>query len=398
MNGKHAVSRRNFVGRVGVAIGALTLRPDLDLLAQTRSQAPAAPTRARLSESEYDALAKLANNENPYGPPESVMKAMTDAFKYANRYGYPDGGIVQAIADSHGVKPENVLLGAGSTEILNVMDATFLQGGKKVVGVEPTYMTVYAYATGTKSEGIKIPLRKDYSQDIPAMVHAAKTNYRDVGFVYLCNPNNPTGMIIPKQEVKELLDKMPEDMPILIDEAYHHFVDDSNYETSVPYVLEGRPVVIARTFSKIVGLAGMRLGYAVAPKELITRMRVYSMGNSVNAIVKHGGVAALKDTAAQAHVKQVNIDLRTKTTTELQRLGYDVIPSQGNFFMVHLGREVVPVIDEFKKRGVLVGRPFPPMTQHLRVSVGTADEMARFSTAFKEIFPAKGKMSTAGER
>jgi histidinol-phosphate aminotransferase len=399
MNGKHAVSRRNFVGRVGVALGALTLRPDLDLLAQGRSQAPgAAPARARVSESEYDALAKLANNENPYGPPESVMKAMTDAFKYANRYGYPDGGIVQAIADHHGVKPENVLLGAGSTEILNVMDATFLQGGKKVVGVEPTYMTVYVYATGTKSDGIKIPLRKDYSQDIPAMVHAAKTNYRDVGFVYLCNPNNPTGMIIPKQEVKQLLDQMPEDMPILIDEAYHHFVDDPNYETSVPYVLEGRPVVIARTFSKIVGLAGMRLGYAVAPKELITRMRVYSMGNSVNAIVKHGGVAALKDTAAQAHVKQVTTDLRTKTTTELEHLGYDVIPSQGNFFMVHLGRDVVPVIDEFKKRGVLVGRPFPPMTQHLRVSVGTADEMARFSTAFKEILPAKGKMSTAGER
>jgi histidinol-phosphate aminotransferase len=396
MNGKHAVSRRNFVGRVGVALGALTLRPDLDLLAQGRSQAPgAAPARARVSESEYDALAKLANNENPYGPPESVMKAMTDAFKYANRYGYPDGGIVQAIADHHGVKPENVLLGAGSTEILNVMDATFLQGGKKVVGVEPTYMTVYVYATGTKSDGIKIPLRKDYSQDIPAMVHAAKTNYRDVGFVYLCNPNNPTGMIIPKQEVKQLLDQMPEDMPILIDEAYHHFVDDPNYETSVPYVLEGRPVVIARTFSKIVGLAGMRLGYAVAPKELITRMRVYSMGN---AIVKHGGVAALKDTAAQAHVKQVTTDLRTKTTTELEHLGYDVIPSQGNFFMVHLGRDVVPVIDEFKKRGVLVGRPFPPMTQHLRVSVGTADEMARFSTAFKEILPAKGKMSTAGER
>ena len=107
---------------------------------------------------EYDAMAKLASNENPYGPPESVMKAMTDAFKYANRYGYPDGGIVEAIAAHHGVKPENVLLGAGSGEILDVCDSTFLQGGKKVVGVEPTYSTVYAYATGTKSEAIKIPL------------------------------------------------------------------------------------------------------------------------------------------------------------------------------------------------------------------------------------------------
>jgi histidinol-phosphate aminotransferase len=395
MDGKSNVSRRNFVGRVGVALGALTLTPDLDVLAQARSQTPGAAPRVKPTTDDYDAMAKLANNENPYGPPESVMKGMTDAFKYANRYGYPDGGIVDAIAAHHGVKPENILLGAGSGEILNVVDMTFLRGGQKVVGVEPTYNTVYAYASGSKSDAIKIPLTKDYKQDTPALIRAAKKNYRDVGFIYLCNPNNPTGQIIPKAEVDQIVKAFPEDMPILIDEAYHHFVDDPNYATAVPYVLEGRPVIVARTFSKIVGLAGMRLGYAVAPKDLIDKMKVYSVG-SINAIVKHGGVAALKDQAAQDKVKKITTELRAKTTSELQGLGYDVIPSQANFFMVNIGREVVPVIEEFKKRTVLVGRPFPPMTQHLRVSVGTADEMARFMTAFKEIFPAKGKMSTAG--
>jgi len=114
--------------------------------------------------------------------------------------------------------------------------------------------------------------------------------------------------------------------------------------------------------------------------------------------VKHGGVAALKDTAAQDKVKKINIELRAKTTAELQNLGYEVLPSQANFFMVGIGREVVPVIDEFKKRGVLVGRPFPPMTKHMRVSVGTADELSRFLTAFKEIFPAAKKTTTAGDR
>jgi histidinol-phosphate aminotransferase len=397
MDGRHAVSRRGFVGSVGVALGALGLRPDLELLAQTRSQTPGTAPSAKPTVDEYDAMAKLANNENPYGPPDSVMKAMTDAFKYANRYGYPDGGIVQAIAAHHGVKPENVLLGAGSGEILDVCDSTFLQGGKKVVGVEPTYNTVYAYATGTKSDAIKIPLTKDYRQDTAAMIHATKTHYRDVGFVYVCNPNNPTGIVIPKQEIKQIVEAFPEDMPILIDEAYHHFVDDPAYATSIPYVIEGRPVIIARTFSKIVGLAGMRLGYAVAPADLIERMKVYSVG-SINAIVKHGGVAALKDTASQEKVKKINIELRAKTTNELQGLGYEVLPSQANFFMVGIGREVVPVIDEFKKRGVLVGRPFPPMTKHLRVSVGTADEMSRFLTAFKEIFPASKKVTTAGDQ
>jgi len=389
------VSRRNFMGGVAATLGYVGLRPD-DLFAQGRAGAVAATApRARMSAGDYDALAKLANNENPYGPPESVMKAMMDAMKYANRYGYPDGGIVQAIADHHGVKRENVLLGAGSGEILEVVGSTFLQGGKKVVGVDPTYGTVYQHASGIKADAIRLSLLPDFRQDMPAMIHATKANYRDVGFVYLCNPNNPTGVIVPKQEVKQLLDSIPEDMPVLIDEAYHHFVEDPNYETAMPYVNEGRQVIIARTFSKIVGLAGMRLGYAIAPKNLVDQMNAYSVA-SINAIVKHGGVAALKDTAAQEKVRKLNTQLRTKTTSELQELGYSTIPSQANFFMVHVKRPVVPVIEEFRTRGVLVGRPFPPMTEHLRVSVGTEDEMNRFMTAFKEIFtPSR---STSAQR
>jgi histidinol-phosphate aminotransferase len=395
------ISRRSFVGGITAALGYLGLGPEPHLWAQAAAgQGKGSATRGTRSGrdgrtvEEYDKFAKLANNENPYGPPESVMKAMTQAFKYANRYGYPDGGIVQELATHHGVKPENTLLGAGSGEILDVVGTTFLEGGKKVIGVEPSYSSVYQHATGIKADAIKLALLKDYRQDIPAMIHATKTHYRDVGFVYMCNPNNPTGVIVTKQEIKQLLDGIPEDMPVLIDEAYHHFVDDPNYATSVPYVLEGRQVIIARTFSKIAALAGMRLGYAVAPQELIARMRPYGI-TSINAIVKWGGVAALKDTESQAKVKNVTIELRKKTAAELESLGYSVIPSEANFFMVHIRREVPPVIEEFRKHGVLVGRPFPPMLEHLRVSIGTADEMSRFIATFKEIF-APGKMSTAG--
>ena len=397
MSVKTAVSRRQFVGGVAAAIGYAGLGPEVSLFAQS---ARSARPKLTVSEAvaEYEAAAKLANNENPFGPPESVIKAMTGAFKYANRYGYPDGGIVDAIAAHHGVKPENVILGAGSSEILTMTDAAFLSTGKKVVGVEPTYMTVYQYATNSRADSIRLPLKKDFSQDIPLMIHTVKTNYRDIGFVYLCNPNNPTAIAVPKQEIRQLLDSIPEDVPVLIDEAYHHFVDDPNYETSVPYVKDGREVIIARTFSKIVGLAGMRLGYAVAPKTVIDRMRPFSMGYSVNAIVKWGGVEALKDTAAQEKVRRYTIDMRRKTASDLEAHGYEVLPTQTNFFMVHVERDVVPVIEEFKKRKVLVGRPFPPMNQHLRVSIGTEDEMARFMAAFKEIFPAKAKVSTVAAR
>jgi histidinol-phosphate aminotransferase len=244
---------------------------------------------------------------------------------------------------------------------------------------------VYQQATSIKAEAIKVPLLEDYRQDIPGLIRATKKHYREVGFVYVVNPNNPTGRIVTKKEIRQLLDSIPEDIPVLIDEAYHHFVEDPDYATSVPYVLEGRPVIITRTFSKISALAGMRLGYAVAPREIIQKMQPHGTG-TVNAVVKHGGVAALKDTESMARVKKLTLELRKKTVRELADLGYPSIPSEGNFFMVHIRRPVQPVIEEFRKKGVVVGRPFPPMLEHLRVSVGTAPEMDRFMGAFKEIF------------
>ena len=384
------VSRRGFVGGVATVLGSLSLKSPVALWARERPL-----TGAYGPEEDYDVFAKLANNENPYGPPESVMKAMTHAFKYANRYGYPDGGIVEEIAKHHGVKPENVLLGAGSGEILDVVGSTFASNGKNVVGVEPSYSQVYAHVTSVKGAALTVPLTSDYRQDMQALIRVTKTHYREVGFVYLCNPNNPTGRIVTKQEIRQLLDGIPEDVTVLIDEAYHHFVDDPNYATSVPYVLEGRPVIIARTFSKIAALAGMRLGYALAPRELVQRMDPFSTG-TVSAIVRYGGVAALKDTESQAQVKKITLTLRNQTTAELQGMGYAVIPSDANFFMVNLKRPMRPVIDEFRKKGVLVGRPFPPMNEHLRVSVGTADEMRRFIVAFKEIMANPVKTAAAG--
>ena len=389
-----SVSRRHFVGGIAAALGYLKVGPEVDLFAQAPRQQGAAPRMpARPAMDDWDSYAHLSSNENCWGPPESVMKAMNSSWKYANRYGYPDANIVQEIAKHHGVKPENILLTAGSGEVLDVVGTAYLLGGKKVLGVEPTYSSVYQHATSIKTSAIKLPLGKDYRQDIPATIKAANARASEIGLVYLCNPNNPTGLVITKQEVKQLLDGVPKGMPVLIDEAYHHFVDTPEYATSLPYVIEGRRVVIARTFSKIAALAGMRLGYAIAPADMIAEMRPYSMG-SINALVKHGGAAALKDTESQARIKKMTLDLREKTSAELRAHGYDVIPSQTNFFMVSIGREIQPVIEEFRQRKVLVGRPFPPMTTHMRVSVGTADEMDRFMKAFKEIFPAKAAVKT----
>jgi histidinol-phosphate/aromatic aminotransferase/cobyric acid decarboxylase-like protein len=227
------------------------------------------------------------------------------------------------------------------------------------------------------------------------IIDTAKKRASEIGFVYICNPNNPTGVIVTKDEIKELLANIPADMPVLIDEAYHHYVDDPNYATAMPYVNEGRPVVVARTFSKIAGMAALRLGYAVATPDILQKMRPFSTG-SVNVLAQYGGVAALKNKAAMAEVKAKTIAGRDKAAKDLKALGYDVIPSQTNFFMVHLRREVQPVIQAFREEGVLVGRPFPPMTQHLRVSVGTPEEMDRFMVAFKKVMAAPTTTASRG--
>jgi histidinol-phosphate aminotransferase len=381
----YTVSRRRFIGGLSAAVGVLT--PEASLAAQT-SGAVARQPRPRLGQEEYDAAAKLAYNENPYGPSEAVMKAMTIAFKYDNRYSYPDGDLVQAIAAHHGVRTGNILLGAGSGEILQVAARTFLGGGRKVVGVTPTYGEVFEYASGVRTESIVLPLREDYGQDIDLLIRTTRNNHRDAAFVYLCTPNNPTGIVVTRQEVQRLLDGIPEDVPVLIDEAYHHYVDTPAYASSIPYVIEGRPVIVARTFSKIYGLAGMRLGYAIAPERIIDRMRPHCTG-SINALVRWAGVTALKDTEAADRVRRTTLQQRRTTVADLEGLGFKVLPSEANFFMVHIRRQVQPVIDELRSRGVLVGRPFSPMLEHLRVSVGTADEMRRFLTAFKEIVGRK---------
>src|SRR5262249_16146455 len=210
---------------------------------------------------------------------------------------------------------------------------------------DPSYDMMFMHVSGIKAEAIRVPLLDDFRHDTAGVIRATKQHYRDVGFVYVCSPNNPTGRIVPKQEIKQLPDSIPENTPVMIDEGYFDFVEDPDYATSIPYVAEGRQVVVTRTFSKIAALAGMRLGYAVAPKDVIQQMRRTAEG-SINAIVKWGGVAALKDTESQAQVKKLTVALRSKTTSELQSLGYSVIPSEANFFMVHLRRPVQPVIEE----------------------------------------------------
>ncbi len=371
------LSRRRFATSVGAALGAALILPKLgDSLADAR-QPIGVP----------DDVIQLNSNENPYGPFPSARQAMTRSQAVAARY--PDAletRMVEAIAKHHGVQPDNVLLGCGSGEILRVADMAFLAGGKSVVVAEPTFEAVLGYARVTAARPVKVPLTPDFRHDLPAMAHACDAN---TGLVYLCNPNNPTATIVHRDEMDSFLARVPRATAILVDEAYHHFVDDPRYASSFNWFPRQSNLIIVRTFSKIYGMAGMRLGYAVASRENIQAMRPYATWNNANASVLDAAIASLADSPEVARQRKLFINTRNWLCRELDKDHRRYMPSHANFVMIDVGGDVRPVIDAFRKRKILVGRKFPALANWLRISIGTQKETETFMAALRDIVPVK---------
>jgi histidinol-phosphate aminotransferase len=371
------LSRRQFARRIGAAAGAAWLAQHFTLEVQARQPRGAEGT------------IQLNANENPYGPSPKAREAMTRSQGIASRY--PDAledEAMEAIARHHGVSPENVVLGCGSGEILKMADMAFLSPEKNVVVAEPTFEAVLNYNRITRAEAIKVPLTADARHDLPAM--AAACNAR-TGLVYVCNPNNPTGTIVTKDELAAFLPRVPKTAAILVDEAYHHFVEDPRYASAFEWFGPPRRMpnlIVVRTFSKIYGMAGMRLGYAVAPPELARAMRPHRVQNNSNAAVLEAAIASLADEPLVPNVRKQMNDTRRWLCRELEKDGRRYIPSETNFVMVDVGRDVGPLIGEFRKRKLLVGRKFPSLPNYLRISIGLPEEMQAFMAALREIVPA----------
>jgi histidinol-phosphate aminotransferase len=323
-------------------------------------------------------------NENPYGPSPKALEALATCGTVASRY--PDGLYLRmrdALAQIHGMQRENIILGCGSTEILCVADEAFLGPGRNLVVAAPTYEAVVEYANAAHGEVVKIPLTADHRHDLERMAAACTSK---TGVVYVCNPNNPTGTIVTRDEFAAFAARVPATALILVDEAYFHFVDAPAYGTAIDLLGEHPNIVVVRTFSKVYGMAGMRLGYAVGAKDTIRSMTPYNLQPfNGNCAVLAAAYASLSD---QEHVaecgKKMNAT-RTWLAEQLAKDGRKFIPSQANFVMVDLGTDVQPIIEQFRARQILVGRRFPSMPTFLRVSIGTGPEMEQFLAALREI-------------
>jgi len=376
---ENKLNRRQFAQSVSALIGGAAMLPGLAAtVAEARQHAPRST----------DGAIQIDSNENPYGPSPKAREAITTSENIACRY--PDvteTRMVDAIAKYHSVSTDQVALGCGSTEILRMADTAFLVTNKSVVVAEPTYEAVLSFAQALHANPVKVPQTRDFLHDLDAMA-AATTN--STGLVYICNPNNPTGTIVSKAALGKFMDRVPTSAKVLVDEAYFHFVEDPSYGSVMDWVGKYPNLIVARTFSKIYGMAGMRLGYAISTKENIRAMNSSKLWSSTNEAVMNAAIVSLSDPDHVADQKQKINGTRKWLCAELDKDGRHYVPSHTNFILINVGGDVTPIIHSFGQRNILVGRKFPSMGDYLRVSMGTPEEMQKFVAALRQIVPASG--------
>jgi histidinol-phosphate aminotransferase len=368
-----SISRRKFAHLLGAGAAAAIVRPRITL-ATERAATKTASTGS--------VVVRLSANENPYGPSAKAHAAMNGSFDVCCRY--PDEAndvLIEKIAKINGVNHEQIVLGDGSGEILKICAETFTgptQG--KLIAADPTFESILEYSKANGAEVMKVPLTSSFAHDLAKMGAAAQK-----GLIYICNPNNPTASITPKNDLRDFIAKTSPDTMILVDEAYFHYADSPDYESVIPLVKDHPNLMVARTFSKIYGMAGLRCGYCVAQPETIKRMHPFQMFDSVNIMALVAASASLDDVDQVNNGRKMNSEARTFTLTELEKLGYKSIPSQANFIMFDCKRSVVPIIKAMKEKNVQVGRLFPALPNHMRLTIGKKSEMEAFVNAFKQV-------------
>lgn len=382
-----SLSRRTFVKTLGIgAAGAYTsslisARGREALVWGAEAEAPLLADTAKLI---------LSSNENPMGPGDTVLTAVKNAIgadgRVAGRYPFStNDDLVDAIAYKFKVKKENVLIGAGSTQILRTVTHVFTSPTRGLVGSLPTYEECAGYAAlmGAPVQGVKLDsqLRMDLDQTL-AMAKGA-------GLVFYCNPNNPTATLHPASATRDFLQKLNRTSPettVLVDEAYHDYVTDPAHETMIPLAVTNPRVVVARTFSKAYGMAGLRIGYAVGHVDTIKKMASWEAGGSISALSYAAAIAGInQDPSFIEKERARNKASRDFTRDFFHKAGYKDSECQTNFLFVDVRMPIQKFQASCREQNVLVGRPFPPLLTYARISLGTMEEMKRATEVFAKV-------------
>lgn len=322
---------------------------------------------------------KLASNENPLGPSPKALAVLADAAATLHRY--PDGGahrLRAALADRYKLTRDQVILGNGSDEILGLLARAFLSPGDEAVMADQTFVIYKMEVTAAHGTPVIVPL-KQWRHDLPAMANAITARTR---LLFICNPNNPTGTMVAAADVQALMQRVPDDVIVVFDEAYYEYVQDQHFPDSVSWVKQHRNAIVLRTFSKIYGLAGLRVGYGVTTPEITGYLNRVRPPFNVNTMAQRAALAALADDEHVAKSRALNTSEMAAMKAGLVALGFQPLPSQANFLFFDVGRDGRTVFESLLRQGIIVRHIEGPW---LRVTIGLPEENRYFLDALKKV-------------
>ncbi|TPE60556.1 aminotransferase class I/II-fold pyridoxal phosphate-dependent enzyme [Sandaracinobacter neustonicus] len=371
-----AVSRRTLFGIGGGAATLALASAPVRAAAATSTSANPFPPPAE--------LAFLARNENPYGPSPKALKALADMGSAGCYYsGRGEEKLIAMIAEAHGLTPDHVLMGSGSSEVLNCATMA-LSGGGHILTADLTFDPPVRYAEAKGAAVKRVPLAADMQIDLPAMQAAVGP---DTKLVHVCNPNNPTGLLLPNAALRSFAAAVSPKAVVLIDEAYNELTSDPAAFSLIDRVRAGDNVIVARTFSKIYGLAGMRVGYALARPDIIAKMRPWSMNVGGNTGGLAAAIATYPDTAFLAYSKAKVVEAREMIEAAAKSAGLPALKSAGNFVFVKVP-DAEAVRQRMEAKGIIIREPYGKWTEWSRVSCGKIEDVARYTAALPEVVRA----------
>jgi histidinol-phosphate aminotransferase len=376
----YQLNRRQWLRATGTVFAGLALSSRASLRAA--SVPPAAPEPKMLA---TEGQVQLSLNENPFGPSPRALEAMQRELPRAHRYPYAKGPeLARLVAAKEGVAPENIVMGVGSGEVLETYGVYLGRERGEVISAAPGYLQLVGAMERMGSRVVPVPLNDRLEHDLDAM--AAKIG-PDTKAIYLCNPNNPTGTIVAPEKLRAFIAEVARKVPVFIDEAYLECSDNFSANTMVGLVREGHNVTVARTFSKIYGLAGQRIGYGVMPVEMAKGIRTFSTG-SLNLL---GVVAAEASLADAGYVEATRRKIkagRDALIALLKEHGRRYAEPQGNFVFFHTGMPIAEFQQRMRRENVVVARAFPPLLDWCRITIGTPEEMAVAHAALRKALAA----------
>lgn len=327
-------------------------------------------------------ILKLASNENPLGTSPLALKAMKKAMKDSHLY--PDDNcfyLRNALAQKYNVKPEEIIIGNGSVEILLLLTLAYLSPGESAVISKSSFLWFKIAVNIAGGQTIEVPM-KDYTHDLEAMLNAIKDNTK---LIFIANPNNPTGTIVTKEEMDRFMERVPSNILVLIDEAYYEYIKDPAYPDSFKHLREGKNVLILRTFSKIYGLAGIRLGYGFTKEEIVNNLMKVRIPFNANRLSQIAGIAALEDEKHVRRSYEVNEEGKIFLYDSYRKLGLFYLPTFGNFIFVDFGRDSQTVFNSMLQQGIITRTikeyGFPTA---LRITIGTEKQNRKLIEAIKK--------------